>query len=66
MNVSMETISTKLPDDEAEEFEQIVLAKRLLGEDVSKSTVVRDLIREWVDDHREVLDNIEFDSGGKQ
>lgn len=53
----MKTVSARLPDDEAERFERIVLMKRLQGEDISRSGVVRDLVREWIEDHEHVLED---------
>jgi len=55
----MKTVSTKLPDDEAENFKKIVLAQKLKGEDISQSGVVRELVREWIAENRGILDDLD-------
>jgi len=55
----MKTVSTKLPEDEAEAFEKIVLAKKLRGDDISKSGIVRELVGEWIDENRGILDDLD-------
>lgn len=54
----MRTVSTKIPDDDAEKFRQIVLVKQLAGEDLSRSSIVRELVVDWIEEHEHLLDDV--------
>lgn len=57
----MKTISAKVPDETAEKFEQIILIRRLQGDDVSKSAILRELVADWVEEHEDVLDDVDVE-----
>lgn len=53
------SVSARVPEGLAEKFERIVLIKRLRGEDVSKSDVIRECVAEYVAENEELLEEFE-------